>query len=149
MEIYYNRNGSGKGPDDISTIGCLIVNGQSCLILEDDHDDVKEYGHTRIPAGRYEIKLRNWGGHHERYTDRFKAIHKGMLWLQDVPNYKDILIHCGQTPVDTKGCLLTGSYRDPNDKNRVLASGKAYEKIYPLIADPLEKGERVFINIID
>jgi len=73
-----------------------------------------------------------------------------MLHLQNVPNYSGILMHCGQTPEDTKGCLCTGSERDPDNKDRVLGSVKAYLRIYPIIADPLDKGtDRVFINIID
>ena len=49
-----------------STNGILfdVTNGQRkflCYTLEDQHQDIKEYAETRIPAGCYEIKLRTWG----------------------------------------------------------------------------------------
>ena len=47
-----------------STSGILfdVVNGKRnflCYTLEDEQRDVKVWGETRIPAGTYEIKLRN------------------------------------------------------------------------------------------
>ena len=147
MEIYLNRNGTGQRTDDITTIGDMVADGVDVVTLEDDYDKVKEYGHTRIPAGRYEIKLRTWGKTHDKYSKRFKDIHVGMLWLQDVPNYKYILIHCGNTSEDTAGCLLVGSKVE--NKNAISGSSKAYKKIYPVISQRLIAKEKVFINIID
>lgn len=147
MEIYLNRNGSGKNENDISTLGDLSVNDTKILIIEDDFDVVKEYGKTRIPAGRYEIKLRTEGHIHEAYKKRFPDIHKGMLHLQNVPGYTFIYIHCGNSAKDSLGCLLTGSRKVNNDY--VAGSEPAYKKIYPMIADEILKGNEVFINIID
>jgi hypothetical protein len=145
MEIYLDRKGSGQGPDDVSTIGELFVEDVSVVTLEDDLDKEKNYAHTRIPDGRYEIKFRKEGTHHEKYKVRFPEIHKGMLHLQDVPNYKHILIHCGNTPDDTAGCILVGMKAVGPIK--IEGSTKAYKLIYPLIAGALESGERVYINI--
>lgn len=147
MEITLNRYGRGKNKDDIATLGKLDVDGISVFTLEDDYDEKKEFGHTRIPQGTYEIKLKKHGGFHKRYSERFKDIHKGMLHLQNVPNYDDILIHCGNTHEDTKGCILTGL--KPYGNNAIAYSVKAYVKIYPYIASKLEEGEKVFIKIID
>jgi len=147
MEIYLLRYGRGKDPKDLATIGELITEDMKVITLEDDYDDVKEYAHTRIPAGRYEIKLRKAGSLHERYTKSFPEIHRGMLHLQDVPNYKWIYIHCGIKPEHTAGCPLVGSEK-VND-NLIAGSVKAYKKFYPPIADKLESGERVFINVVD
>ena len=147
MEITLNRNGSGKGENEISTIGELIVNGIKILIIEDDFDIVKEWGKTRIPAGRYKIKLRKEGRLNTEYSIRFKNIHKGMLWLQNVPGYDYIYIHCGNSSKDTLGCLITGS-KKLND-NYVSGSEAAYRKVYPIIADEILKGEEVFIIIVD
>ena len=147
MEVYLNRNGKGKKETDIATIGDMVVKGIHVYTLEDDYDNEKEYAHTRIPAGRYEIKLRTWGGHHERYQRRFMDIHIGMLQLQQVPNYTDILIHCGNTPEHTAGCIIVGTNK-VND-NRISGSEIAYKRIYPIISNALLRGEKVFINIID
>ena len=100
---------------------------------------------TRIPAGEYEIKLRTVGGFHAKYSKRFKNIHKGMLWLQDVPNFKWILIHCGNTDAHTAGCLLVGQTQQDNFIGK---STKAYLNIYPRIAEAVEL-EKVTINYID
>ena len=147
MDVYLHRNGRGKEPEDKATIGDFIVNGISVLSLEDDYDLVKLYEHTRIPAGRYEIKLKNRGGHNVRYSERFKGMHLGMLHLQDVPGYTDILIHCGNTPKDTAGCILVGLHEIRSDM--ISDSVTAYKMIYPVIAKELEAGKRVFINILD
>jgi hypothetical protein len=147
MELYLNRLGRGKGKYDISTIGELIVGDVTVVTIEDDFDDIKEQGMTRIPFGRYEIKLRKEGRIHEAYKIRFKDIHKGILHLQNVPNYQFILIHCGNTSKDTEGCIIVGSKKINDDY--IKGSEAAYRRIYPIIADALIKGEKVFINIID
>ena len=147
MKIILNRNGTGKGINDIATIGELIVNNVRCYTLEDDFDEVKEYAHTRIPSGMYKLKLKTWGKPHEKYSRSFKGMHVGMLELQNVPNYKYILIHCGNTPENTAGCILVGSSK-VND-SFISGSVDAYKKIYPMIADAIIDGEEVFINIID
>ena len=147
MEAYLNRNGTGKYFTDVTTIGDFVVNGVDCLILEDDYDEEKEYAHTRIPSGRYELKLRTFGGHNEKYSKRFPDMHIGMIQLMDVPNYTDILIHCGNTAGDTAGCLLT--WTEKANYDRVIGSEKAYKKIYPIISVALAKGEKCYLNIID
>lgn len=130
------------------TVSRLFINGKpSVLILQDGHRDVKEYGDTRIPAGRYEIKLRKAGGFHQRYLAKYGAsFHKGMLELQAVPNFTWILIHIGNTPEDTKGCLLTGT-TSSNSNCFVGGSEKAYLELYPQVANAITAGQRVFITM--
>jgi len=107
---------------------------------------------TRIPAGVYSILLRKEGGHHARYTKKYGSMHKGMLWLQDVPNFKWILIHTGNTDEHTAGCLLVG---DSQENNAIIKDGfigksvNAYKRIYPDIAKAILKGEEVIIEYID
>lgn len=146
MDIYLNRHGKGKKTEDLFTIGELIVNNIKVFTLEDDYDETKEYGKTRIPAGRYEIKFRKEGLYNQKYAKRFAAIHKGMLEVTNVPGYKYILIHCGNSHNDTHGCILVGLKKGLNE---IYESSKAYQLIYPTIANALENGEKVFINIKD
>ena len=48
-----------------TTIGRLYIDGEyECYTLEDQPNDKKVYGETRIPAGTYEIKLRTTGTTH-------------------------------------------------------------------------------------
>ena len=119
--------------------------------LEDEKRDEKVMSETRIPAGTYEVKLRTEGGHHNKYASRYGSMHKGMLWLQDVPNFKWILIHCGNTDEHTAGCLLVG---DSQENNQIKENGfigsysNAYKRIYPSIAEAIEN-EKVTIEYID
>jgi len=130
------------------TIGRLFIDDQfECYVLEDEFRTVKVMHETRISAGTYEIKLRTFGGHHERYTKKFD-FHKGMLWLQDVPNFKDILIHIGNTDEDTSGCLLVGKSADLI-KGWVSQSTQAYIDMYKKVVPELIKGNKVTIEVTD
>ena len=121
-----------------------------CYTLEDEHRDVKVMGETRIPAGTYEIKFRTVGGYHSRELKRYGAgFHKGMLELQDVPNFKYILIHAGNTDEHTSGCLIVGETQQDLDKGKdgfVGNSGVAYKKMYPKVADAILQGDDVEIT---
>ena len=76
------------------TGGLLFIDGQfECYTLEDEYRTQKVYAETRIPDGRYKVSLRTEGGHHIRYSKKFPDLHKGMLHILDVPNFKWILIH--------------------------------------------------------
>ena len=140
-----------------STSGLLFLDGDLgleflCYTLEDEERALKVRGETRVPAGTYEIKLRTEGGFHGRYTKRFAGMHKGMLHVINVPNFKWILIHTGNTDEHTAGCLLVG---DAQENNKIIKDGfvgkstNAYKRIYPPIAKALEKGEKVTIEYID
>jgi hypothetical protein len=76
------------------------------------HRDVKVKGETRIPAGRYQVTLRTEGGFHSKYSEKYGEMHKGMLWVRDVPGFEYILIHTGNTDEHTAGCLLVGNTSD-------------------------------------
>jgi len=119
--------------------------------LEDERGEEKVMSETRIPAGTYEVKLRTEGGHHNKYASRYGSMHKGMLWLQDVPNFKWILIHCGNTDEHTAGCLLVGDSQENNqikENGFIGSSSNAYKRIYPSIAEAVEN-EKVTIEYID
>ena len=107
---------------------------------------------TRIPSGTYNILLRKEGGFHARYTKKYGSMHKGMLHVQDVPNFQWILIHTGNTDEHTAGCLILG---DSQENNILVKDGfigrstQAYKRVYPIIASALESGEEVTIEYID
>ena len=133
------------------TLSKLIINGDPlCYILEDQYREEKVKGDTRIPEGIYEVELRTVGGHHERYLKKFGAdFHKGMIHLLNVPNFKYILLHIGNSDKDTEGCLLTGSgYYEGNGRITIQRSTDAYKKVYPIIRDRILSGEKVYFEII-
>lgn len=123
-----------------------------CFTLEDEYRTKKKYGETRIPAGRYQIKLRTVGGFHEKYLEKFGAdFHKGMLWLQDVPNFEYVLIHIGNRDTDTAACLLVGNTAQQNitEEGYIGASTDAYKRIYLPIANAILSGEEIWITYVD
>lgn len=96
MEIQVKRRWFNKK----ATIGEMFLDGdvfRQCYTLEDPVRDEKIFGETAIPEGRYQIVL--------NYSERFKRI---MPRLLDVPGFKGILIHSGNNPSQTEGCLLVG-----------------------------------------
>ena len=102
-----------------STLGLLfdVTNGRKflCFTLEDEARDTKVMAETRIPAGIYELKLRKEGGYHQRYTKKYGTkFHKGMIHVQNVPNFRWILWHTGNTDEHTAGCLLLGDTSQQN-----------------------------------
>ena len=135
-----------------STISILKIDGvDRGYILEDGFNNPKIMHETRIPAGTYDIAFRKVGGFHGRYATRFGDMHKGMLELQDVPNFTYILIHTGNTKEHTDGCLLCGSYYEKKGEDGFFlgSSRTKYKEIYPIIAGALENGEDVKIQIKD
>lgn len=135
---------------DRSQFGLLYFHGEEaqCFTLEDVPRDVKVAGETCIPSGRYELKLRDFGGLYGRYKERFAWNEPGMLWLQAVPQFSDVLIHCGATDKDTAGCLLLGDRADCH-RPSLAGSVDAYQRAYTRITPHLQRGERVHIEVKD
>ena len=94
-----------------ATNGMLFIDGVfECFTLEDEVRDVKVHSETAIPLGEYEIKLRTEGGFHSKYTARYGAMHKGMLWLQEKN---------GNITRDKGTCMSKGS----SSTNRISVNG--------------------------
>jgi len=150
MELFVLRVSSGVE----ATLGILfdITDGIAfqCYTLEDQHQDIKVRGETRIPAGRYQIKLRTEGGMYRRYRKRFPW-HQGMLWLQDVPGFEWIYLHVGNKDDDTLGCLLVGDGQISNvvEMGQVTNSVAAYRRLYERVLNALAGGKEVWISIND
>ena len=133
-----------------ATNGLLFIDGIfECYTLEDQYQAVKVMHETCIPEGTYDIQFRTVGGFHAIYTERYGAMHKGMLWLQDVPGFTFILIHTGNTDQHTSGCYIVGETQQDLDKGKdgfVGNSGVAYKKMYPKVKDAIKAGEEVTIK---
>ena len=149
LEILVKR---GKSHEDHNgfTIGEMSIDGKFvCYTMEDEYRKVKVPGETRIPAGRYRIKLKLDSSKTARYIELFgRTFHKGMLWLQDVPGFLGVLIHIGNTEKDTEGCILVGTEKYESEA-KIGNSTAAYKKIYPIIADAIIAGKEVWIEIKD
>lgn len=89
-------------------------------------------GVSCIPGGTYRAVPHGW-----KTTEpvRFKRVWR----LLDVPKREAILIHAGNTDVDTHGCILVGLSRRPG---MVLESRKALDLLREAI------GERSFTIVV-
>lgn len=112
-----------------------------CYTLEDEQRDVKVWGETRIPAGKYQLSLRKEGGFHSRYLAKYGDMHKGMIHVNDVEGFEYILWHTGNTDENTAGCLLLGDTQTSNlvAKDGFIGSSvNAYKEVYPYVAAAIE-----------
>ena len=139
-----------KGKDSTNGILFDITNERKflCYTLEDESRQEKVWGETCIPEGEYQVRFRDVGRYHAKYSKRFADIHIGMLEVCDVPNFKYILIHCGNTDEDTAGCLLLGDSQENNnikENGFIGRSTQAYFRVYPPIAEALKEEEEVTI----
>jgi len=113
-----------QNSDDLSYI---------CDTLEDPVRDKKIAGITAIPSGRYEITLED--------SPHFK---RELPYLHDVPEFTGILMHAGNTPEDTRGCILVGENKI---KGQVVNSRFWEREVTELIKAAIEDGQKVFITI--
>mgnify|MGYP003657963720 FL=1 len=83
-----------------STVGELFINGERiCDTLENPYLD-NQRTISCIPEGEYPVRLRL-----ARESASRDYLH---LLIQDVPNRDFILVHRGNFPSQTQGCLLVG-----------------------------------------
>ncbi len=117
-----------------STIGKLYLDGEyQCYTLEDRIRNEKVYGETAISAGSYRVKL--------NYSPRFKTV---LPLLINVPEFKGIRIHPGNTSKDTDGCILVGETRS---KNFIGRSRTAFKKLFKKIEQAQKDKKEIIINI--
>ena len=139
------------------TIGRLLIDGERfCDTLEDrvrdtnkdgdllDEGEQKVYGQTAIPYGTYGVTLNVQS---PKYSKR-KAYDfcKGYLpRLLDVPHFEGILIHIGNKPEDSAGCILVG-------ENKVVGglinSTATFTRLYERLKAAADNGEDIDIVIV-
>lgn len=142
--------------NDKSTAGRLMdPHGlQMASTVEDAHHDTKIFGKTRIPAGRYRLHIKPLGSSHfdARYGEIFKDLpHRGMIELIGVPGFEGVLIHCGNTDLDTEGCIIVGGEITIGSEGYQITPGTSqptYRKLYPLLCAAIDVGES-WITVID
>lgn len=154
MEIQIIRHAFREG----YTIGRLFVNGkcQSNTLeptargLTQDMQLAaivkrKIAGATAIPCGRYRVDMDTVSPKYAQREKYRKDFNGGrMPRLLKVPGFEGILIHPGNFPNDTAGCILVGD-------NRLVGSlsdsWTAMRGIYTLMKTAHDKGEAIWLNI--
>ena len=131
------------------TIGRLFIDGKYfCDTLEDpvrQLDSIKDkiYSETAIPAGKYKISMSSIS---PKYS-----IRKSYNWcggrlprLLDVPFFEGILIHSGNTPDHTAGCILVGENKV---KGQVINSMNTLKNLWVKLNVADEVGEEIWIDV--
>ena len=138
------------------TIGNLYVDGSKfCNTLEDTDrglkqtdpiDEIKKkkvYGETAIPTGTYQVRMDIVSPKYNTVSF-FKKLCNGMVpRIMNVPGFEGILIHTGNSPIDTYGCLLVGKN---TQVGRVTQSKDTFEKLYKKMKKAHDKGEKIWIE---
>ena len=142
------------------TIGKLYVNGEYvCDTIEDtvrdlDKDgkfangEVKIPGKTAIPYGRYEITMKvkspkysnfskySWAKKYDGYLPR----------LLNVPHFEGVLIHVGNSALDSEACVLVGENKVVG---KVINSVNTFRRLMDDYLVPAKKrNENIVITII-
>lgn len=125
-----------------STLSEIYLNNQFvCYGLENIPRPVKIRGETAIPAGLYPLGFNRDGAMNGRYYDDYPKMHRGMLEIRDIQNFSYVYFHKGNSYKQTAGCILVGSQYVLEDGDyRLLASGIAYKKLYPLVTELMAQG---------
>lgn len=141
MEILVERYSSGAN----DTLSNVYIDGvKECVAIEDEFRSVKVKGETRVDDGRYKLAL--------RWSPKFSSEYNHeMIWVTDVPKFEYILVHWGNTDLDSDGCLIVGSYVGKlkvklTERRAVLSSRKAYLKFYNKVAPAIKRGEDCWIE---
>lgn len=149
MKLLLNR--IYRGPD--YTIGSLYINGEKiCDTLEDtdrgltqsmsleEIKRIKIKGKTAIPIGTYEVVMNVVSPKYASHK-QYEFCQGKLPRLINVPGFEGILIHIGNYPKDTDGCILVGYNKK---KGAVLDSTKAFKKLYAILR---EAPGKIFIEI--
>lgn len=141
---------------DTYTIGKLYVDGKyQCDTVEDADrklsdsmtaqqiQAIKVYGKTAIPTGFYVIDMTTIS---PKFKDKsWAAFCQGKLpRLTNVKGYDGVLIHVGNKPEDTLGCILVGENKV---KGQVVNSTILFKSLYGLMLNAHSKGEKITIEI--
>ena len=153
MKITIDR----KWKKDTYTIGNLYVNGSLfCNTLEDRDRGIKKtdslatikskkiYGETAIPTGTYTIDMTVTSPKYAA-VKWYKNLCQGKLpRLNNVPGFEGVLIHPGNTPFDTNGCILVGKN---TIKGQVTQSKDTFAKLYKRMKEAYDRKETIEIEI--
>lgn len=146
-----------KWKKDAYTIGRFYINGVLfCNTVEDKDRGLKQtdslatiqskkvYAETAIPTGTYNIRMDIKSPKFSVYS-WYKNLCDGyMPRLENVPGYSGILIHPGNSALDSAGCIVVGK----NTKvGQVTDSKNTFAKLYKKMKAAYNKGEKITIEI--
>ena len=153
MKIVVER----KWKKDTYSIGRLYIDGvYFCNTLEDKDRGLKQtdplakiratkiYGETAIPTGTYKIDMETVSPKYSAVKWYYDLCKGKMPRLKNVPGFEGILIHPGNTALDTLGCILVGKN---TVKGKLTDSKNTFAKLYKQMKAAHDKGQEIIIEI--
>lgn len=153
LELLLDR----KYKNETYTIGNLYVDGEwLCNTLEDKDrglsqtmplEEIKRtkvYAETAIPTGRYEVRMDIVSPKYNGvkwYKDNFGG---RMPRLESVKGFSGILIHSGNTALDSNGCILVGMNKA---KGKVLDSRATFQKLWKILEQARKAGKTIYLTV--
>ena len=131
------------------TIGILLIdNKKFCEVIEDKDRGLKDSmtteqiklikkpNMTAIPTGTYDVTLDVFSSKFGNIPFYKKVCNGKLPRLLNVKGFEGILIHCGNTQLDTSGCLIVGENKV---KGKVINSKITFEKLYNILKNSKAK----------
>lgn len=118
--------------------------------LEDEYRDVKLAEETRIPAGFYELGIKELNTLMTlKYRSKYPWF-KSHIEIKNVKGFSGVYIHIGNSDEDTAGCLLLGDNADNNNLGHgsISNSTQAFKRFYTMMYDHLLV-KKAFLEIRD
>ena len=147
-----------KWKKDTYTIGVLYVDGVRFCETCEDRDrglkstdtiskirSVKVPNETAIPTGVYTV-LMNVVSPKYQSSSYYKQLCDGKVpRLSGVPGWEGVLIHAGNTALDSSGCILPGRN---TVKGGLTKSRETLTALYKKMIEAHKKGEIITIEIV-
>ena len=127
------------------TIGNLYINGKWIANTLEDVDRnlnssmsveqikaIKKPNETAIPTGTYEVTLDILSPKFGNKSFYKKTCNGKLPRILNVKGFDGVLIHCGNTNLDTSGCILVGRNLEVG---KVLKSQETFEKLYKILKE--------------
>jgi len=109
------------------TFGALLIQGEPFCVTLEPGDLLNTPFKSSIPAQQYWCK--------KHYSPLFHDTYK----VLDVPGRSEVLLHPGNTAVDTEGCIVLAQYWGKLHGNRaVLNSGDTFREFLKIM-EPYEE----------
>lgn len=142
---------------DTYTIGNLFVDGVwLCNSLEDKDRGLKQtdsiikingtkvYAETAIPIGTYNVRMDIVSPKYSA-SSWYKSLCGGKVpRIENVPGFLGVLIHTGNTALDSAGCVLVGLNKK---KGALVSSKECFSKLYKKMEAAYKKGEKITLQI--
>ena len=127
------------------TVGNLYINGKWIANTLEDVDRnlnssmsveqikaIKKPNETAIPTGTYEVTLDIFSPKFGNKSFYKKTCNGKLPRILNVKGFDGVLIHCGNTNLDTSGCILVGRNLE---KGKILKSQEIFEKLYKVLKE--------------